>query len=164
MVLEMLDLSRLEAGKVKLARDEFSLTKMAHAVFEKLERAAEERGLQIEFSAPGEFMLTADEGRIWQAVENLASNAVKYTIPGGKILVKIKTEGERTVFAIENDSPPLPEKTLEKVWDAFYRADESRTGEGTGLGLAIAKSIVELHGGKCFARNTKAGVEFGFMI
>ena len=50
------------------------------------------------------------------------------------------------------------------MWDTFYRADESRSGEGTGLGLAIAKSIIELHGGSCGVRNTAHGVEFSFTI
>ena len=64
----------------------------------------------------------------------------------------------------ENDSKPFSAYELEKVWESFYRADNARTGEGTGLGLAIVKSVVELHGGKCFVRNTKAGVEFGFGV
>ena len=67
-------------------------------------------------------------------------------------------------FAIENESKPLSNEALRKVWDTFYRADESRSGEGTGLGLAIAKSIVELHGGRCSVRNTATGVEFSFTL
>ena len=59
---------------------------------------------------------------------------------------------------------PLPDEALSKVWNTFYRADESRSGSGTGLGLAIAKSIVELHGGTCDACNTATGVAFRFTI
>jgi len=66
--------------------------------------------------------------------------------------------------AVENDCQPLPDEALGKVWESFYRADESRTGGGTGLGLAIAKSIIELHGGSCGVKNTKTGVEFSFEI
>ena len=65
---------------------------------------------------------------------------------------------------MENESPPLSQEALDKVWDTFYRADEARAGGGTGLGLAIARSIVQLHGGKCSVRNTRTGVEFGFTL
>ena len=65
---------------------------------------------------------------------------------------------------IENDSEPLSEEELSRLWDTFYRVDESRSTKGTGLGLAIAKTIVELHGGKCYAKNTQRGVEFGFTL
>ena len=78
--------------------------------------------------------------------------------------VKIEKRREGAVFSIENESKPLSEETLRKVWDTFYRADDARAGGGTGLGLAIAKSIVELHGGTCFVRNTGSGVEFSFTI
>ena len=70
-----------------------------------------------------------------------------------KILIVEDEEKLREVLSYE---------ALTKVWEAFYRTDESRSGEGTGLGLAIAKSIIELHGGKCWVRNTETGVEFGF--
>lgn len=164
MVLEMLDLSRLEAGKVKLSRDDFSLVSLTQAIFEKLEMAAQAKELQIDFSFPDDFTMIADESRITQVIENFATNAVKYTPAGGHILVKIQTGHSGTTFSIENDSEPLSDEALSKVWDTFYRTDEARSGGGTGLGLAIAKNIVELHGGKCSVRNTKTGVEFSFTI
>ena len=90
--------------------------------------------------------------------------AIKYAPTGGHISVTIQTDHSSTSFHIENDSEPLSSEALSKVWDTFYRTDEARSGGGTGLGLAIAKSIVDLHGGKCSVRNTKSGVEFGFTI
>lgn len=164
MVLEMLDLSRLEAGKVKLSRDDFSLIALTRSIFEKLEMAAQAKELQIDFNFPDDFTITADESRIAQVVENFATNAIKYAPTGGHISVTIQTDHSSTSFHIENDSEPLSSEALSKVWDTFYRTDEARSGGGTGLGLAIAKSIVDLHGGKCSVRNTKLGVEFGFTI
>lgn len=164
MVLEMLDLSRLEAGKVKLSRDDFSLIALTRSIFEKLEMAAQAKDLQIDFNFPDDFTITADESRITQVVENFATNAIKYAPTGGHISVTIQTDHSSTSFHIENDSEPLSSEALSKVWDTFYRTDEARSGGGTGLGLAIAKSIVDLHGGKCSVRNTKSGVEFGFTI
>ena len=165
MVLEMLDLSRLEAGKVKLSRDVFSLCALTRAVFAKLEIALQAKGLRIDFLLPEECQIVADESRMGQVIENFATNAIKYTAAGGHIQVKIRKNGrEGALFTIENESAPLSAEALEKVWDTFYRDDRARTGSGSGLGLAIAKSIIELHGGRCFVRNTKDGVEFGFSL
>ena len=170
MVLELLDLSRLEAGKVKLSVEEFSLSELARGVFERLERAAQAKDLRIEYDFPENCTVTADEGRIRQVVENFATNAVKYTPSGGTVRVRITVQHYSTsaradtTFSVENDSAPLSADALSKVWDTFYRADEARSGGGTGLGLAIAKNIVELHGGHCSVYNTKNGVMFQFTI
>ena len=164
MVLQMLDLSRLEAGKVKIARTEFSLTELARGVFARFDMAAQAKGLVIAFDFPEELTVAADEGRLAQVIGNFAANAVKYTPEGGRIKVSAARRRDRTRFAVENDSPPLSSEALGKVWESFYRVDESRSGPGTGLGLAIAKSIIELHGGSCAAKNTASGVEFSFEI
>ena len=164
MVLEMLDLSRLEAGKVELSRDDFSLMALTLAVFEKLKMATQAKDLQVDFVFPEDFTITADESRIAQVIENFATNAIKYTPVGGHIVVRIEHGQTGASFSMENESAPLSSEALNKVWDTFYRVDESRSGGGTGLGLAIAKSIIELHGGKCSVRNTKMGIEFGFTI
>ena len=164
MVLEMLDLSRLEAGRVKLSRGEFSLEKLTREIFGKLQRAAEGKGLQVSLEFPDECLISADEGRMAQVIENFATNAVKYTTPGGRIRVWSSQGVGKTVFHMANDCPPLSQEALDKVWDTFYRGDGARSGGGTGLGLAIARQIIELHGGECFARNTDTGVEFGFML
>lgn len=164
MVLEMLDLSRLEAGKVKLSRDDFSLIALTQSIFEKLAITAQAKNLQIDFSFPDDFIVTADENRIAQVIENFATNAIKYTPDGGHIQVSIQKDGTNVTFIIENESTPLSWDALHHVWDAFYRADESRSGGGTGLGLAIAKSIIDLHSGSCSVRNTESGVAFSFTI
>ena len=163
MVLEMLDLSRLEAGRVRLARDEVSLSALARAAFERLAPLAEEKGLHIEY-AMDSGALVGDEARLSQAVENLASNAVRYTPPGGTVTVRVE-DGRSTVrFAVENTGDPLPPETLSRVWESFFRAEESRSGRGTGLGLAIVRGIVTLHGGSVAAENTRGGVVFSFTL
>ena len=114
MVLEMLDLSRLEAGKVKLSRDDFSLIALTRSIFEKLEMAAQAKDLQIDFNFPDDFTITADESRIAQVVENFATNAIKYAPTGGHISVTIQTDHSSTSFHIENDSEPLSSEALSK--------------------------------------------------
>lgn len=163
LVMEMLDLSRLEAGRVKLARDTFSLTELTQSVFETLSLEAEKKDLKISFTwGCGE--IRADEGRMEQVIRNLASNAVRYTPEGGHIRVRTEKKGNTVSFFMENDAAPFSEETLTKVWETFYRADRARNGKGTGLGLAIVKNIIKLHGGSCSVRNTETGVEFSFRI
>lgn len=164
MVLEMLDLSRLEAGKVKLSRDDFNLAEMARAVFRRLEAAAADRELTVELSCGDPCPVSADEGRLRQAMGNLAANAVRYAPAGSTVRARVWREGNWTCFAVENDSPPFTREELEKIWERFYRREEDRSGRGTGLGLAITRQIVELHGGRCRAENIPGGVRFQLSV
>ena len=164
MVLEMLDLSRLEAGKVKLSRDDFDLAEMARAVFQRLEAAAADRELTVELSCGAPCPVSADEGRLRQAMGNLAANAVRYAPAGSTVRARVWREGNWTCFAVENDSPPFTREELEKIWERFYRREEDRSGRGTGLGLAITRQIVELHGGRCRAENIPGGVRFQLSV
>ena len=166
MVLEMLELSRLEAGRVKLNREEFSLPELTYNIMGKLELAIGAKQLQVQYDFPKnlEGKVLADKTRIGQVIENFATNAVKYTPIGGTIRIWIGVRKDHVRFSVENDCEGLTPNDLAKVWDTFYRVDESRSTAGTGLGLAIAKNIVELHEGTCGARNTDRGVEFFFTI
>lgn len=153
MVLQMLDLSRLEAGKVRLSTDQFSLLGLTERVLEKFGPAIEEKALALSFEMAVDFDLTADETRVTQVITNLVSNAVKYTDPGGRIRLWIYKTAGSARFVIENTASPLSAEAREKIFDSFYRADPSRSEPGTGLGLAIVKSIVELHRGSCLVSN-----------
>lgn len=164
MVLQMLDLSRLEAGKVKLSNDRFSLAALTRSVFDRMMPLAQEKGLTVRFTVPNECRLTADEGRITQVVTNLASNAIKYTPEGGEISVIVYRKNDTNILCVENTCERLSQEALEKVFDSFYRGDAARTTEGTGLGLAIVKAIVEQHGGSCRAFNTPTGVQFQVIL
>lgn len=168
MVLEMLDHSRLESGKVKLAADHFSLLKLTEDIVEKLAPAMEERQLTLSWGFTNACMLTADEARMGQVVTNLLTNALRYTREGGVIHLRVFSDAKDATFQIENEAEHLPEEVLEKIFETFYRADESRTVKGTGLGLPIAKSIVELHRGTIKAMNTYINrhscVQFSFSI
>ncbi len=165
LVMQMLDLSRLEAGKVKLSRDGFDLRALAEATLEKLRPLAEERGLTVTLE-PGEACeAAADESRIAQAAENLLVKALRYAPAGSWVRLRVETERKQALFRVENpvEKPFTPEEQ-EKVWEPFYRRDKARSGGGTGLGLSIVRQIVELHGGTCGLRNTAQGVEFWFTL
>lgn len=172
MVLQMLELSRLEAGKVRLTVTPISLSALTRSIADKFAPMREEKRLTLSYDLVTPFTVMADESRMEQVITNLLSNAIKYTPEGGHIRIKIFTHAKQARFLMENTAPHLPEEALEKVWDSFYRTDPSRSEPGTGLGLALVKRIVELHRGSCTVRNAKASpedilptaVEFGFSL
>lgn len=172
LVLQMLDLSRLEAGRVRLQAEPFSLLALIRGVVEKMAPLAHAKRIRVDYGLTQEFTVTADEGRIGQAVTNLVSNAIKYSPDGGIIRINVFSHMGQACLRIENTCPHLSGEALAKVFDSFYRADPSRSEPGTGLGLTIVKTIVELHRGSCSVRNTtvhdgdirRTGVEFGFQI
>lgn len=172
MVLQMLELSRLEAGKVKLSVESFSPVELTKSIAETFAPLVKGKNQELIVEASQDFHIYADETRIGQAITNLISNANKYTPIGGKIRIKIYMARENVYFTIENTSAHLTEEAMGKVWDSFYRVDPARTEPGTGLGLTLVKSIVELHRGVCTVRNTMdksvtppvESVEFGFIL
>ena len=162
LVLEMLELSRLEAGKVRLNLDITDPVKLVQETFTLLEPAAREKNLTVELSMPQPFTLTADEARLQQVIRNFATNAVRYTPEGGFIKVTVAQVPLGTLFTFRNSGTPLSEEALARVFDSFYRASD--VPGGSGLGLAICKSIITLHGGTCSVENTPTGVQFQFYI
>ena len=160
LVRQMLDLSRLEAGRVVLRREDFSLTDLTRDVLPRFERPASARGLRFDLTADGSANVNADRARVEQVLENLISNAVAYAAEGTTIRIAVEPTRRGARFSIENACPPLPRGALGKLFEPFYRADDSGSSGGTGLGLAICKSIAELHGGSLRAEKTDDGLRF----
>ncbi|MBQ7344550.1 MAG: HAMP domain-containing histidine kinase [Oscillospiraceae bacterium] len=160
MVLQMLDLSRLESGKVKLELSSFSLLRLTQSIQEKLEVLLQEKSLQLQYSPAEDFQIYADEARICQVITELLSNAIKHSPEGTSIVLGIYRHKGATYLDIENRCPPLTQEELSKLWDSFYRGDNARATAGTGLGLTIVKTIVSLHGGTCTAQTTPTGLKF----
>lgn len=160
MVLELLDLSRLEAGRVKLRRENFSLSQLTRSTLEKLSPSLEAKGLRLSTALEDPAPVLADRGRMAQVVENLLTNAVKYTPAGGEIGVEVDQTDRHTILRVSNDCPPIPQEELDQLFEPFYRREDAAPGEGTGLGLAIVRHIVQLHGGSCTAQATPSGVQF----
>lgn len=166
MVMQMLELSRLEAGRVKLSMEDFSLSSLICRVAERFRPLMEEKGLKLRLDLDGEVDMNGDEARMEQVITNYMSNAVKYSTVGGQIVVYALQGRTGLFFHITNNAPHLSQEGLEKVYDSFYREDAARTEKSTGLGLAIVKQIVSLHGMQCYVNNTilndQPAVEFGF--
>lgn len=157
MVLELLDLSRLEAGKYKLRRENFDLEELVREIIRPLESQIDEKKITVEWQI-GEKETLADRYRFGQVVENFLTNAIRHTPQGGRIILRIGMNHE--TLSVENTGRPIPQDQLGKVWETFWQGDRSRNERGSGLGLAICRSIMFLHGGSCKVENTASGVRF----
>jgi signal transduction histidine kinase len=146
----ILDLSRLEAGKSRIRREEFDAVELVQEAAALLRPSAEKKGIVIEGSpSSGRMPIEADRELIKQALLNLASNAVKFTTDGGLVSISVRDDNSSLLFDVRDTGIGIPQGELPKIFDRFYQVDSSATRQfgGSGLGLAISKAIVEWHGG-----------------
>lgn len=156
---DILDLSKLEAGKIDYAKKTADLADAAHAVMSELQAYAEEKKtpLKLECAAPA--MAAFDQTRIMQVLRNLLTNAIKFSAPGKAIRIHLDDSKSHIRCRIVNQGVGIPAAELKSVFDKFIQSSSTRTGAGgTGLGLAICKEIVEQHGGKIWAESDEGGV------
>ncbi len=157
LINDVLDVSKIESGKVVLTIGEFTLSNMVSSVDAIIRPMAREKGQEFEVLVSGvkQEHLIGDETRINQILINLLSNAVKYTQEGGNIWLRIiglgqhSSQYERIRIEVEDNGYGMSQDYLAVIFDAFTRAENSTTNkvQGTGLGMAITKNIVELMGG-----------------
>jgi signal transduction histidine kinase len=146
MVEQLLDLSRMEAEGVPLDRRAFAVAKLLDRVRDETRLHARD-GIEVQVQAADGLSLVADEERVHQVLRNLVDNAVRFSPPGGTVVVGATEHGEAVRLEVADEGPGIPADSRERVFERFYRVDESRSGGGAGLGLAIARWIVEMHGG-----------------
>ncbi len=109
--------------------------------------------------------VSADEARIEQVLVNLIHNAIKFTLPGGRINISAKADGDKLIVSVSDTGVGISEDDLPRVFERFYKADRARAGGGTGLGLAIAKHVVEAHGGRIRVESVEGrGATFSFTL
>lgn len=166
LIVEMLELAKLESGTYKLEMTTFSIGELVQQVYTKLLFSLEEKHLQVDINLDPSIYVEANRNRIEQVVVNLLSNAIRYTPNGKEIKIRVIEVEEKVRIEIENTGNPIPEESLEKIWDRFYRLDASRSRHtgGTGLGLSIVKNILELHHAEYGVYNTEDSVIFYFNL
>src|SRR5688572_2748564 len=164
LVKDLLDLARFEAGGISLALENVDVDEIFERVSERHAQAAQEKGVTIQIdSSDDDIRLVGDPHRLEQAVQNLASNALRHTPPGGRVRLAASREGGTVKIIVADNGIGIPEQHLPHVFDRFYKADQSRSQSGSGLGLSIVKAIVERHGGTVSVRS-RQGVETVFEI
>lgn len=164
LVNNLLDLSRLEAGSLKLASERCDIKEIVN-------RAAKQAGLTSEnkFEVRVEARLPklyADPPRLESILRNLIENAVKYGGERAKIRVDVSRQAKDFLFRVMDDGPGIPENERQPIFESFYRVDDSlaRLTSGAGLGLAICQGLVRAHGGRIWAEPQKGGACITFTI
>jgi PAS domain S-box-containing protein len=151
LVDDLLDVSRIISGKMRLEIQPTNLRQVLANAVESLHPAAEARGITLEIDEhDGEALVAADPDRLQQIVWNLLSNAIKFTTGGGRVKVELTGEPGHVVITVTDSGEGIAPDVLPFVFDRFRQADSgtTRSHMGLGLGLAIVRHIVELHGGR----------------
>jgi len=167
LVGDLLDMSRIEAGALRLKYDWCDLDELMRAVVRRL--APRMTAFQVQLSWPDDLPLVyADYVQIDRVVTNLLENAIRFAPPGSTIHVAAHVEPPVVTIAVTNQGPPIPERVHPHLFDKFYRISEDRAPDmGTGLGLSICKGIVEAHGGRIWLESPtegNAGARFVFTL
>lgn len=170
LINDLLDLSRLEAGKMSIRREYSSIEEIIRESIDGLKTWADTKSIKIEKNIEGGLPeVYIDPDRIIQVFNNLIGNSIKFTPTNGVISVKAKLRKENLEIEIgvQDTGIGISKENLSKVFNKFYQAGERVATDisGTGIGLSIAKEIVELHGGKIWAESEKGkGTEFVFTV
>jgi len=168
LINDVLDLSKIEAGRMDLALSEYSAAEVVNAVRASLRSLAEEKGLDFKATVDDDVpeIMVADAKRITQCLLNLAGNALKFTKRGG-VTIHAARDGERVRYSVSDTGIGIPSSQLEEVFTEFKQLDATSTREfgGSGLGLSITKKFVELHGGRIWVESRlNEGSTFHFTI
>ena len=150
LIDDLLEFSRMGAGRIKLNLEEVSLHAIVQGVGMKLAPFAEEGGLALNVNFPDDLpAIQGDRARLEQVFTNLVENAIKFTPPRGEVSVSAQRRGDRVRITVHDTGIGIPPDEQEKIFDQFYQVDrgEKRAYRGTGLGLSISRHIVERHDG-----------------
>jgi two-component system phosphate regulon sensor histidine kinase PhoR len=168
LVQELLELSRIESGKVPLRLTATAVEEVVLLPVERLRAQAERNNLTLTMDIPVDLPLVlADASRIQQVIGNLVHNAVKFTPEGGKVEVRARLDerGTAVVLSVIDTGVGIPTADLSRIFERFYKADRARSGGGTGLGLAISRHLVKAHGGQLEVKSREGkGSTFYFSL
>jgi two-component system phosphate regulon sensor histidine kinase PhoR len=154
MVRELLELSRIESGRVPFQFKSCDPADLVSIPAERMRLQAERAGLNLQIEIGQDLpTVQADAERIEQVLVNLIHNAVKFTLPGGKITLGCHSRENDVVFFVRDSGVGIDSEDLARIFERFYKADRSRSGGGTGLGLSIARHVVESHNGIIWAES-----------
>jgi two-component system, OmpR family, phosphate regulon sensor histidine kinase PhoR len=166
MVNELLELSRIESGRVPLNLEPTDPLDIVNPAVDRLRLQAERSGLVLSIECSDDLpSVLADSTRIQQVIVNLLHNAIKFTPEGGRVSVRCERLDQAIQFAVIDSGIGIAADDLPRIFERFYKVDRSRATSGTGLGLAIARHLVEAHGGRIWAESEVGkGSTFYFTI
>ena len=168
LVSQLLDVSRLESGDRKFVPQDFDIAEMARIILISFEQKIEDKKLDVEFHADEDKMfVSADKDAIHQVLYNLCHNAIKFSRDGGRFIIKIEqSQSKKIRVSVFDDGECLVGEDKDRVFDRFYKTDESRglDKNGVGLGLYICKTIIEAHDEQIDVISEETGCEFWFTL
>ena len=166
LINDVLDLSRVEAGRLELERTTFPISNVIADAVALIRARATQHGIALaEQLQPSLGEIDADQRKVKQVLVNLLSNAVKFTADGGRVDVRARRENGEVVVAVADTGLGMTPDELRLIFREFGQTSSARGHEGTGLGLALAKRIVELHGGRIWAQSEAGrGSTFTFTL
>jgi signal transduction histidine kinase/CheY-like chemotaxis protein len=167
LVDDLMDVSRIMRGKIELRKETVDVRSIASRAIEAAQSVIDAQGHQLSLSLPSEpVLLTTDPVRLAQVINNLLTNAAKYTEPGGRISLEVATASGEVVIRVRDNGIGIPGEMLPQVFDMFTQVDSSasRSQGGLGIGLTLVKSLVELDGGRVEAHSEGAGKGSEFVV
>ena len=166
MVQEILTISRLDSAGADFKKDNFDCVQVIRRYLNETEDLMAEKDLQICLDLPATAFINGNKMLMKKVFSNLIGNAVKYSSPGATVQISGHMEGGRLEFSVENTGTHIPDESIPKLFDAFYRVEQSRSRKtgGSGLGLYVTQQILHQHGSECMVCNTASGVRFSFTI
>ena len=165
MISTMLEIAKTDSGVSELTVAPLDIREIAAEAVDLFAPAAEDQRIHIQLSQPPQpVMVLGDRPRLQRVVANLLDNAIKYTSPGGKITLSITAEAAEAKVEITDTGVGIDEKDIPRVFDRFYRSDQSRSTSGSGLGLSLALAIIRAHGGNITIKSTETGSTFAVSL
>jgi len=165
LINNLLDATRLEAGEFAINASDISIPILVNRVIERFKTQTTKHSFEMDFPDDCPIVL-ADEARITQVLDNLISNAIKYSPEGGKIRISGDVGVENVIISIQDEGPGIPMGDVPHIFDRFYRSEDAQKNTaGAGLGLYLARAIIEAHGGSIWADpRSKNGARILFSI
>ena len=163
LVGNLLNMSRIEAGALKLQRQWNSIAEIVDTGLRRLRRNAANNPIEVDVSEDLP-LVSVDSVLMEQVVINLVRNSLKFAPPHTSIHVRARVEEQALQVTVSNQGPSIPEEFIQHVFEKFYPIPGKDTSQGTGLGLSICKGIVEAHGGEIWAANLPICVAFHFFL
>jgi len=164
---DLSELSRIESGALSLAPESLDLANYVDTLAKDLASRYADSGVQlvVDLEAPKEARIVADPLRLHQVIENLVSNAMKFSPVGGRVLLSVSLGRQGHAWAVQDEGPGIPEADQGRIFERFYRTQGAKVKPGTGLGLAIVKHLCRLMGGEVTVESRSgAGATFRVML
>jgi two-component system, OmpR family, sensor histidine kinase VicK len=155
LVMDLLQLSKLDSRDESIKKEKVNFITFFQGIIDRFE-LSKTQAIEFERKLPKRAVyVQIDTDKMTQVIDNMISNAIKYSPEGGSITFKVVSKGQHLVVSIKDEGVGIPEENISKIFDRFYRVDRARSRKlgGTGLGLAIAKEIVNAHSGEIWAES-----------